>query len=115
MASALTSNIPFADPVWHTDRNAPYYKDSHRKLQRFIREYIDSEITPNGAEWEAQGYVPEHAFARHAELGFLAAAVFPLPKSSLQGVRLPADIPVDGKCTSPKQSRPTLLMQHRVG
>ncbi|KAH6867220.1 acyl-CoA dehydrogenase/oxidase [Thelonectria olida] len=95
MPSALTSNVPFADPVWHTDTKYPYYKDSHRKLQRFIREYVDSEITPNGAEWEAQGFVPEHAFARHAELGFLAAAVFPLPKSSLTGVKLPAGIPVD--------------------
>ncbi|KAH7140042.1 acyl-CoA dehydrogenase/oxidase [Dactylonectria estremocensis] len=93
--STLTSNIPFADPVWHTDKNHPYYRDSHRKLQRFIREYVDSEIVPNGAEWEAQGYVPDHAYARHAELGFLAAAVFPLPKSSLHGVKLPADIPVD--------------------
>lgn len=96
MASALTSNIPFADPNWHTDKGNPYYKDSHRKLQRFIREYVDAEIIPNGAEWEAQGYVPDHAFKRHAELGFLAAAVFPLPKSSLDGVKLPADISPDG-------------------
>lgn len=97
MASALTSNVPFADPNWHTDTGNPYYKDSHRRLQRFIREYVDSEIVPNGAEWEAQGYVPDHAFKRHAELGFLAAAVFPLPKSSLHGVKLPANIPADGE------------------
>ena len=96
MSSALTSNIPFADPNWHTDKGNPYYKDSHRKLQRFIREYVDSEIIPNGAEWEAQGFVPDHAYKRHAELGFLAAAVFPLPKSSLHGLKLPADISPDG-------------------
>lgn len=99
MASALTSNVPFADPNWHADRGNPYYKDSHHKLQRFIREYVDAEIAPNGAEWEAQGYVPDHAFKRHAELGFLAAAVFPLPKSSLHGVKLPANISPDGTFT----------------
>ncbi|SCO52119.1 probable acyl-CoA dehydrogenase [Fusarium fujikuroi] len=95
MASTLTSNIPFADPVWHKDSSHPYFKNSHRKLQRFIREYVDSEITPNAPEWEAQGFVPDKAYARHAELGFLAAAVFPLPKSSLSGVSLPAGIPLD--------------------
>ncbi|RKL29216.1 hypothetical protein BFJ72_g12125 [Fusarium proliferatum] len=95
MTSTLTSNIPFADPVWHKDSSNPYFKDSHRKLQRFIREYVDSEITPNAPEWEAQGFVPDEAYARHAELGFLAAAVFPLPKSSLSGVSLPAGIPLD--------------------
>lgn len=96
MTSTLTSNIPFADPVWHKDSSHPYFKDSHRKLQRFIREYVDSEITPNAPEWEAQGFVPDEAYARHAELGFLAAAVFPLPKSSLSRVSLPAGIPLDG-------------------
>ncbi|KAF5703606.1 acyl dehydrogenase [Fusarium globosum] len=95
MTSTLTSNIPFADPIWHKDSSHPYFKDSHRKLQRFIREYVDSEITPNAPEWEAQGFVPDEAYARHAELGFLAAAVFPLPKSSLSGVSLPAGIPLD--------------------
>lgn len=102
MAFALTSNIPFADPSWHTDNAHLYYKDSHRKLQRFIREYVDSEIIPNAGEWEAQGYVPEEAYQRHAELGLLAAAVFPLPKDCLDGVILPAGIPVNGtnrKCS----------------
>lgn len=96
MASTLTSNVPFADPVWHKDTANPFYKDSHRKLQRFIREYVDQEIIPNAEEWERQGYVPEHAYQRHAELGFLAAAVFPLPKDCLDNVTLPGGIPVDG-------------------
>ena len=96
MASALTSKIPFADPSWHTDLAHPYYKDSHRKLQRFIREYIDSEIMPNAGQWESQGYVPEEAYQRHAQLGFLGAAVFPLPKDCLEGVKLPAGIQADG-------------------
>ncbi|KAJ5372476.1 hypothetical protein N7517_004482 [Penicillium concentricum] len=94
-SSALTSNIPFADPSWHKDTAHPYYKDSHRKLQRFIREYVDSEVTPNAGEWEVQGYVPDEAFQRHAQLGFLAAAVFPLPKDCIEGLTLPAGIPAD--------------------
>lgn len=97
MASyALTSNIPFAGPSWHKETTHPYYKDSHRKLQRFIREYVDSEVTPKAGEWEEQGYVPDEAFQRHAQLGFLAAAVFPLPNDCLEGLALPEGIPADG-------------------
>ncbi|KAJ5192597.1 hypothetical protein N7449_008739 [Penicillium cf. viridicatum] len=79
-SSALTSSTSFVDPSWHKDTAHPYYKDSQRKLQRFIREYVDSEVTPNAGEWEEQGYVSDEAFQRHAQLGFLAAAMFPLQK-----------------------------------
>lgn len=58
-ATTITSKIPFADPSWHTDRSHPYYSDSHRRLQKFIRSYVDSEIAPNVEQWEKQGFVPE--------------------------------------------------------
>ncbi|KAJ2890901.1 acyl-CoA dehydrogenase NM domain-like protein [Zalerion maritima] len=95
MADTITSNVPFADPSWHRDKTHPYYNDSHRKLQRFIRSYVDKEISPNVEEWERQGFVPEKNFRRHASLGFLAAAVFPLPKEYLKGVTFPGDIKAD--------------------
>jgi hypothetical protein len=56
---AKTSNVPFADPNWHTAENHPYYNESHRHLQRFVRQYVDEEIIPNVQEWEAQGAVAE--------------------------------------------------------
>ncbi|KAK1772089.1 putative acyl-CoA dehydrogenase [Phialemonium atrogriseum] len=92
MAGTTTSTVPFADPSWHTDTSHPYYKDSHRKLQRFIRGYVDEEIAPNVEKWERQGFVPEENFKRHASLGFLAAAVFPLPIQYLEGITLPDGI-----------------------
>lgn len=95
MAGTITSNVPFADPSWHKNDLYPYYRDSHRKLQRFIRDYVDREILPNVEQWERQGFVPQKAFDRHASLGFLAAAVFPLPKESLKGITLPGEIDHD--------------------
>lgn len=59
MADTITSPIPFADPPWHSSKEHPYYKDSHRRLQKYVREYVDKEISPNVEEWERQGYVPE--------------------------------------------------------
>ncbi|TVY29339.1 Acyl-CoA dehydrogenase [Lachnellula hyalina] len=92
----ITSSIPFADPSWHQDKTNPYYKDSHRALQKFIRNYVDTQIAPNVAQWEQQGFVPEENFKKHASLGFLAAAVFPLPIDQLAGIKLPAGINASG-------------------
>ena len=97
MADKTTSSIPFADPSWHQDKAHPFYKDSHRTLQKYIRSYVDTQISPYVAEWEKQGFVPEENFKKHASLGFLAAAVFPLPMDQLAGIKLPADINPSGK------------------
>jgi hypothetical protein len=59
MSHALTSEIPGADPAWHRRHDTPYYKESHYRLQRFVREYVDREIAPNVEEWEKQGEVPK--------------------------------------------------------
>ncbi|OAP64213.1 hypothetical protein AYL99_00185 [Fonsecaea erecta] len=95
VSSISRSPIPFADPSWHSRPDHPYFRDSHRRLQPFIREYIDSEVAPNVEEWEKQGFIPEKAFKRHASLGFLAASVFPIPKELARGITLPAGIGLD--------------------
>ncbi|OQE31280.1 hypothetical protein PENSTE_c001G04698 [Penicillium steckii] len=95
MTSALTSEIPGADPAWHTQNEHPFYKPSHHRLQRFVREYVDKYIAPNVEDWEKAGEVPAEVFKRHASLGFLAVAAFPLPKDYLSGVDLPAGLSMD--------------------
>jgi hypothetical protein len=52
------SNVPFADPLWLNRKHSPYYKDSHRKLQKEVRQYVDEHISPFCEEWEKQGFVP---------------------------------------------------------
>lgn len=52
------SNVPFADPLWLNRHYSPYYNDSHRKLQKEVREYVDEHIAPFCEEWEKQGFVP---------------------------------------------------------
>jgi hypothetical protein len=64
MAPSTTSTFtPFADPLWLTRNVSAYYKDSHRRLQREVRKYVESCISPYCEEWEAQGTVP--ANVRH--------------------------------------------------
>jgi hypothetical protein len=101
MADMITSPIPFADPTWRQDKSHPFYKNSHRTLQRFLRSYVDSEIAPNVAQWEKQGFAPEN-FKKHASLGLLAAAVFPLRLDQLEGITLHGGISPKGECSNSK-------------
>ena len=83
----------FSDPLSLTRNASPYYKDSHRRLQREIREYVDEHISPNCEKWEAEGHVPREVLDRHAQLGYAAVSIYPLaPAKYLEGQRLPADI-----------------------
>jgi hypothetical protein len=52
------SNVPFADPLWLNRQHSPYYNDTHRKLQKEVRKYVDEHIAPFCEEWEKQGSVP---------------------------------------------------------
>jgi len=53
-----SSTLPFADPLWFNRGYSPYYKDSHRRLQKEVRSYIDTHIAPYCEEWEKNGSVP---------------------------------------------------------
>ncbi|KAM0426423.1 hypothetical protein ACHAPT_008470 [Fusarium lateritium] len=85
--------VPFADPLWLTRGESPYYGESHRRLQKEVRAYVDEHISPFCDEWERKGAVPQEAQQRHAQLGYTAVAPFPVAVDQLQGQRLPADIP----------------------
>lgn len=54
----LARVAPYAEPVWTTRGYSPYYNDSHIRLRRELREYVDREIIPHAAEWEESGSVP---------------------------------------------------------
>ncbi|KAL4738928.1 acyl-CoA dehydrogenase NM domain-like protein [Aspergillus similis] len=91
------NSTPFADPLWlnRPHSASPYYTASHRRLQREVREYVDTHLTPYCEEWEQQGFVPPEVQALHAKLGYTAVSAFPLAKAYLHNQRLPGDIPAD--------------------
>lgn len=49
---------PYAEPLWCSRGYSPYYNESHFRLRKEVREYVDKEITPFAAEWEKNGYIP---------------------------------------------------------
>ncbi|KAJ5344791.1 hypothetical protein N7452_002795 [Penicillium brevicompactum] len=89
---ASVSTTPFADPLWLNRSFSPYYTESHRRLQKEAREYVDTYISPFCEDWEKQGLVPQEVHKRHAELGYTAVSSFPLAADYLNGQRLPGDV-----------------------
>jgi len=45
--------------------------DTQRLLRESIRRYVEKEVTPKAAAWEAQGYVPREVLREMGRLGFL--------------------------------------------
>jgi hypothetical protein len=54
----ITRAAPYAEPVWSSRGYSAYYNDSHLRLRREIRAYVEKEIIPYAAEWEQAGSVP---------------------------------------------------------
>lgn len=92
LPSPLPNAALYSDPLYLTRGASPYYQKSHYRLQRELREYVDTHISPFCEEWETIGKVPDDILRRHAELGYAAVSVYPLAAEYLDGQRLPADI-----------------------
>ncbi|ORE10824.1 acyl-CoA dehydrogenase NM domain-like protein [Rhizopus microsporus var. microsporus] len=66
-------NIPYSDPTWYQDWNSPYYQESHIRLRKVMREWVDKELTPHCHEWSEAKEFPRSVLKRAAEVGFLSA------------------------------------------
>ncbi|KAH9945261.1 peroxisomal acyl-CoA-dehydrogenase [Epithele typhae] len=56
------SKVPYAEPSWLAEGYySPYYKESHRKLQRAVREFVDSVIWPDAQMHELDGKRPSQS------------------------------------------------------
>ncbi|KAF9143826.1 hypothetical protein BGX30_014671 [Mortierella sp. GBA39] len=65
--------IPYGDPSWYQQWGSPYYKESHRRIRRYVRKFVDTDIMPFAHEWDEAKQVPMFLFKKCAEMGILAA------------------------------------------
>jgi hypothetical protein len=49
---------PWAEPAWYNVLSSPYYNESHRKLRRYVRDYMNENVLDFAEEWEEKGEVP---------------------------------------------------------
>lgn len=85
----LGNLAPFAEPAWLNALASPYYNDSHRKMQRAVREHLEEHVFPYVEEWEENGRVPPEAKRRHAQAGL---AFQEMPAEYAHGVGLPGNV-----------------------
>ena len=53
------SPVPFGEPAWLSEGfTSPYYKDSHRKLQKYMRDFTDEHVKEEAAAHEKSGERP---------------------------------------------------------
>lgn len=85
--------MPYAEPAWLTPQfQSPYYGESHRRLRRALREFVDAEVKPEAQEKERDGtYISQRLADRMAETNVLAMRLGPgdhlRGKTLLGGVR----------------------------
>jgi alkylation response protein AidB-like acyl-CoA dehydrogenase len=73
------SQVPYAEPLWlRPEFKSPYYNDSHRALQKAMRVFVDTYITPEAQAREADGkYISQDLINRMAEKNIIAMRLGP--------------------------------------
>jgi predicted heme/steroid binding protein len=89
------SPVPYAEPLWLTPEfKTPYYSDSHRRLQKAFRKFVDQDVYPEAQEKELDGtYISQELVDKMAANNTLAMRLG--PGKHLHGMKLLGD--VDGK------------------
>lgn len=82
------SLVPYGEPTWLTPQfKSPYYKESHRKLQKAMRVFVDKELYPVAQECEAEGkLIPQSMIDKMAQKGVLHMRLG--PGKHMEGVSL---------------------------
>lgn len=73
------SPVPYAEPLWLRPQfKSPYFNDSHRRLQKAMRDFTDKYVTPEAQEKEKNGtYISQELIDRMAETNILAMRLGP--------------------------------------
>jgi alkylation response protein AidB-like acyl-CoA dehydrogenase len=86
------SKVPYAEPTWLTPNyHSPYYNDSHRKLQKAIRAYVDERVVEVAQRCEDNGKRPDVELVK--EMGSNGINAMRMgPGKHLHGRKLFADV-----------------------
>ncbi len=73
------SRVPYGEPLWLAPQfKSPYYTESHRRLRRELRVFVDKHVTPEAQEKEKDGtYISQELIDKMAENNVLAMRLGP--------------------------------------
>ncbi|KIV77618.1 hypothetical protein PV11_09406 [Exophiala sideris] len=86
------SSVPYAEPLWLAPAfKSPYYNESHHKLQRAFRQFVDQDIYPEAQAKEADGtYISQELVDKMVANNSLAMRLG--PGKHLSGLTLPGGV-----------------------
>ncbi|KAI1613971.1 acyl-CoA dehydrogenase [Exophiala viscosa] len=86
------SSVPYAEPLWLAPAfKSPYYNESHHKLQRAFRKFVDADVYPEAQAKEADGtYISQELVDKMAANNSLAMRLG--PGKHLAGLTLPGGV-----------------------
>ncbi|KAF1972865.1 short-chain specific acyl-CoA dehydrogenase mitochondrial precursor [Bimuria novae-zelandiae CBS 107.79] len=80
-----TPVVPFSEPPYLAGLPSPYYKPTHLKWQKAIREFISKHLLEYALQWDTEETVPAHVFDTFAQAGMLLPSLpAPLPVAWLK-------------------------------
>jgi len=95
-SSSSTSMVPFADPPAFQGSHSPFYNDSHKRLQKEIRDYVQKNIIPVAGQMDLAGEAPDKDMKQDAAMaGILISRMGPgwwMTQAKSLGIRIPGDI-----------------------
>ena len=73
------SQVPYGEPTWLTPQfKSPYYKESHRRLQRAMRVWVETVLMPEAQEKELSGkYISDEMIQEMGSVLLLIATIPP--------------------------------------
>jgi alkylation response protein AidB-like acyl-CoA dehydrogenase/predicted heme/steroid binding protein len=81
--STLTPSAPFGamtlygDPTWYQTWHSPYYSDSHYRVRKAMRAFVDEHVMPNVDNWDRVKRIPPAMYEKCAAAGWYAGVIGP--------------------------------------
>jgi alkylation response protein AidB-like acyl-CoA dehydrogenase len=74
-------NLSYCEPSYLQGWQSPYYTDSHYRLRKWVRAFVEKEIMPFVNDWEKNGSVPRSVYELMGQNGLLTslAGINPWP------------------------------------
>jgi alkylation response protein AidB-like acyl-CoA dehydrogenase len=85
------SKVPYAEPSNLQGFKSPYFKESHFKFRKAVREFMEKEVLPEGLSFDESGKAAsKETFKKMGEFGLLACRMGPGPH--LKSFKLPGGV-----------------------
>jgi len=69
--------VPYGDPTWYQGWNTLYYKESHQRVRKAMREWVEKEVLPFVNDWDEAKAIPRDLWEKAYKAGFLPTSIGP--------------------------------------